>query len=275
MNPKVSITVPIYNTEKYLKRCLDSILKQTYRNIEIILVDDGSSDSSSKIIDDYTHKDSRIKAIHQKNAGQSAARNTGIKKATGEFISFVDSDDEIKPIFIETLLSLYKDKKTSIAVCGHEYRRVKEASSKNLYQSPLKPRRKRETQKAYILKLLAKDGRMYSCNNKLFQASVIQKNNLLFNTKINFSEDTNFVLDYLKYAKGEIAYTPKPLYIYNFGTDSSTIKKSATIWANWQSAYKNLKKWLGTHPSVTEKFWLHTVHLRWRISHIRSIKRSK
>ena len=99
MNSKVSIVVPIYNTEKYLKKCLDSIINQTYENLEIILVDDGSTDNSGKIIDDYAKKDSRIKAIHQKNAGQSTARNNGIKKATGKYISFIDGDDEIKPTF--------------------------------------------------------------------------------------------------------------------------------------------------------------------------------
>ena len=273
-HPKVSIIVPIYNTEKYLKKCLNSIVGQTYQNLEIILVDDGSTDNSDKIADDYAKNDKRIKAIHQKNSGQSAARNTGLKKATGDYIGFTDSDDEIKPTFTETLLKLYS-KNTSIAVCGHQYHRIKENSSKNLYQSPLRPRRKSESQKAYILQLLARDGRMYSCNNKLFRASPIKEHNLTFNEKLNFSEDTNFVLDYLTHAKGEIAYTPEPLYIYNFGTDSSTVKTSATIWGNWQSAYQNLKTWLGPHPTFSEKFWLHVVHLRWRISFVRSKRRAK
>lgn len=272
--PKVSIVVPIYNTAKYLKKCIDSILNQAYENLEIILVDDGSTDESGRIADDFAKLDKRVKVIHQKNAGQSAARNTGIKKATGEFISFVDSDDEIKKDFVKTLLGLYSDD-ISIAVCGHQYRRVKEDSSKNLYQSPLRPRRAHETHKVYVLKLLAKDGRMYSCNNKLFRLTVINKNSLAFNEKLNFAEDTKFVLDYLAKAHGEIAYTPCPLYVYNFGTDTSTVKKSATIWSNWQTSYKNLKSWLGPHPKLSEKFWLHVVHLRWRISFVRSKRRAR
>ena len=133
-NPLVSIIVPIYNTSEYLPRCLDSIINQTHKNLEIILIDDGSTDDSSKIADDYAKKDKRIKVIHQKNAGQSAARNVGIKKATGEYINFTDSDDKQKPDFIETLLNLYKTPAaktdTSIAVCGHEYHWVKDDTFK-------------------------------------------------------------------------------------------------------------------------------------------------
>ncbi|MBR5939263.1 glycosyltransferase family 2 protein, partial [Candidatus Saccharibacteria bacterium] len=185
MKDKVSIIVPIYNTAKYLSTCLNSIKNQSYENLEIILIDDGSSDDSGKVADDYAKKDSRFKVIHQKNAGQSAARNVGIKKATGKYLGFTDSDDQIKPDFVKSLLKLYEKNHASIAVCGHQYHRVKEDSSENLYQSDLKPRGKNESKKAYIMKLLAKDGRMYSCNNKLFKASIIKDNQLLFNEKIN------------------------------------------------------------------------------------------
>ncbi len=274
MSSKVSVIVPIYNTAKYLENCLNSIVNQTHRELEIILVDDGSTDESGKIADTYAKKDQRIKVIHQKNAGQSAARNHGIKESTGDYLSFVDSDDQIEPVFYSTLLKLYKDN-TSVAVCGHQYRRLKDNSSKNLYQSPLKPRGKNETKKAYIIKLLVKDGRMYSCNNKLFKKEYIKDNNILFDTNINFAEDTKFVLDYLSYAEGEIAYDMSPLYIYNFGTETSTVKTAATKWENWEHQYQDLKKWLGPHPKVSENFWLHAVRLRWRVSFVRSKRRAK
>ena len=272
--PKISIIIPVYNTAKYLPKCLNSVTSQTYSNLEIILVDDGSTDDSKKIADTYAKKDPRIKVSHQENQGQSAARNAGLQKATGDFIGFTDSDDQLKPTFINSLLEIY-GADTSLAVCGHQYHWVKKNTSKNLYQSPLRPRRHHETKKVYVLKLLAKDGRLYSCNNKLFKASIIKDHQLKFDQKLNFAEDTKFVLDYLKHAEGEIAYTPQPLYIYNFGTDSSTIKTSATIWQNWQTSYKNLKSWLGSHPTPSEKFWLHVIHLRWRISFIRSKRRAK
>lgn len=95
--PKVSIIVPIYNVEKYLNKCVDSLINQTLKEIEIILVDDGSKDSSGLIADSYAEKDKRITVIHQCNAGLGPARNSGMKVASGEYIGFVDSDDWVKP----------------------------------------------------------------------------------------------------------------------------------------------------------------------------------
>ena len=95
LNSLISVIVPVYNVEKYLSKCLDSIINQTYKNLEIICVDDGSTDSSPMILEEYAQKDSRIKIITRQNGGLSSARNTGVKNATGEFVSFVDSDDWI------------------------------------------------------------------------------------------------------------------------------------------------------------------------------------
>ena len=94
-SPLVTIVVPIYNVEKYLTRCVDSIINQTYQNLEIILVDDGSPDNCPRICDEYAKKDHRIKVIHKINAGLGMARNTGIENATGKYICFFDSDDYI------------------------------------------------------------------------------------------------------------------------------------------------------------------------------------
>ena len=99
----ISVIVPVYKTEKYLDRCVQSIVDQTYRNLEIILVDDGSPDSCPGICDAWAAKDSRNKVIHKENGGQSDARNAGIAAATGEYIAFVDSDDRIHPRILECL----------------------------------------------------------------------------------------------------------------------------------------------------------------------------
>lgn len=103
MIPLISVIVPVYNVEQYLNICLDSILKQTYRNLEIILVDDGSPDNCGNICDEYALMDSRVKVIHKKNGGLSSARNAGIEICRGSFISFIDSDDFVSPYFIEML----------------------------------------------------------------------------------------------------------------------------------------------------------------------------
>ncbi len=122
MNELISIIVPIYNVEKYIKRCIESIINQTYSNIEIILVDDGSPDNCGKICDEYVLKDKRIKVIHKKNGGLSSARNAGLEIALGKYISFIDSDDYISSYFIEKLYKTCKDKNCEITLC--EYERV-------------------------------------------------------------------------------------------------------------------------------------------------------
>ena len=105
-NALVSVVVPVYNVEAYIARCIESILSQTHRNLELILVDDGSLDHSGAICDAYAEKDSRILVIHQENAGVSKARNAGIDQAKGEYLSFVDSDDWIEPDHIQSLLPI-------------------------------------------------------------------------------------------------------------------------------------------------------------------------
>ena len=105
---KVSIIVPVYNVEKYIKRCLDSLINQTYKNLEIILIDDGSTDSSGKICDQYKIKDNRFKVIHQKNRGLPSARNTGIDNITGNIVMFIDSDDWIDKDCIEKCIKEFK-----------------------------------------------------------------------------------------------------------------------------------------------------------------------
>lgn len=114
----ISVIIPIYNVEKYLSQCLDSVVKQTYRNLEIILVNDGSTDSCRQICDEYASNDARIKIMHKENGGLSDARNAGLKIATGDFISFVDSDDLLSVDFCEKLLHALLEYNADIAECG-------------------------------------------------------------------------------------------------------------------------------------------------------------
>ena len=110
----ISVIIPVYNVEQYLCECVDSVINQTYKNLEIILVDDGSTDSSGKICDDYAHKDERISVIHQKNSGLSGARNTGIDNASGDYIYFLDSDDYIDPNALESLIVIAEKNSSDI-----------------------------------------------------------------------------------------------------------------------------------------------------------------
>lgn len=129
----ISVIIPVYKVEKYLEKCIESVLKQTYTNLQIILVDDGSPDKCGKICDEYAKKDSRIEVIHKANGGLSDARNVGISKVKGRYIGFVDSDDYIKEDMYEILLNLIKKYDADVSICnlydvidGNEYIRNKE-----------------------------------------------------------------------------------------------------------------------------------------------------
>lgn len=121
MQDTISVIVPIYNVEKYLTSCINSILRQTYRNLEILLIDDGSTDGCAAICDEYKEKDTRIKVIHKKNGGLSSARNAGIDAATGEILSFVDSDDFIEPDMLEMLYRILCTYDADMTVCNFRY----------------------------------------------------------------------------------------------------------------------------------------------------------
>lgn len=116
--PLISVIIPIYNTERYLDKCVQSVFAQTYRNLEIFLIDDGSPDRCGGICDVFAMEDSRVRVIHQKNVGQSAARNAGMAASTGEYFAFVDSDDYIEPDMFSYLYSLLDTEKADISVCG-------------------------------------------------------------------------------------------------------------------------------------------------------------
>ena len=117
MNELISVIIPVYNAEKYLNRCLDSVLNNTYKNLEVILVDDGSTDMSGRICDEYAKKDCRIRVLHKENGGTARARNTGLKIAKGDYIAFVDNDDFVHPCFYEYMLSSMESSSADVAIC--------------------------------------------------------------------------------------------------------------------------------------------------------------
>lgn len=128
----ISVIVPIYKTEKFLEKCVNSILQQTYKDLEVILVDDGSPDGCGEICDAYAQKDSRVRVIHKENGGRSSARNAGIECAQGEYLAFVDSDDWIDPEMYETLLRLAKETDADIAECSYRFYRPWKTENKVL-----------------------------------------------------------------------------------------------------------------------------------------------
>lgn len=168
MQPLISVIVPIYKVEKYLNKCVDSIINQTYKNLEIILVDDGSPDNCPDICDDYANKDSRIKVVHKVNGGLSDARNAGMAVATGEYVSFIDSDDYISEGFINELYSAIKAENSDIAECTivkvYEDEQIPEINDSNCVNSF-------EPQQA-LSKLMFEDGFHQHVWNKLYKSDI-------------------------------------------------------------------------------------------------------
>ena len=115
----ISVILPIYNVEKYLEKCLKSVINQTYKNLEIILVDDGSKDNSPQICDEYAVKDKRIVVIHKSNGGLSDARNAGIEIAKGKYIALIDSDDYVEKDYVQFLYQLIKENNAEMSICSH------------------------------------------------------------------------------------------------------------------------------------------------------------
>lgn len=237
MKPLISIIVPVYNVENYLVKCLESILSQTYQNLEILLVDDGSPDRCPQICDDYARKDSRIVVIHQKNLGVSAARNAGLDRATGEYIGFVDSDDLISPVMFENLLNLIMKYHVPISMC--QYREIYDSQS-------ILTDSKKETEKGVLSQedaikeiLLPGQYNGYLCN-KLFHQSLFNGiTPIRFDPKISLCEDLLVVVQcFLKVQK--VAYITQPFYKYQINLNSAMhnfSQKSLSVLNAWEKIF--------------------------------------
>lgn len=178
----ISVIIPVYNVEDYLCECVDSVINQTYKNLEIILVDDGSTDSSGKICDDYAEKDERISVIHQKNGGLSAARNAGLSKSNGEYIYFLDSDDYVADNTLETLITIAeKDNSDIVFFDAVSFADTPDFTVKQNYIR----KKKYKTDSGYsVFSLLTKNKDFHSAVPLLFL-----KKDLLKSNKISFIPD--------------------------------------------------------------------------------------
>ena len=206
----VSVIIPFYNSENYLYDCLQSVRKQTYRNIEIILVDDGSRDGSYEICEKELKKDQRIKLFSQENGGVSKARNLGIDNAKGKYICFVDSDDLVMEDFIEKMINFID--KADIVICG--FIKLKEDEKKYI----LEDRGLLSEDKVYYNTMCNNMIGLYSVN-KMYKTSIINKYNIRFKENIAVGEDMVFLTTYYHYCKS-FFYINEPLYTYKINQTS-------------------------------------------------------
>lgn len=220
-NELISIIVPIYNVEKYLGKCVESILNQDYQNIEVILVDDGTKDNSGKIADRKAEKDKRVKVIHQKNSGVSAARNAGIEKAQGKYVCFVDADDYVMSDFISYYYHLIKQNKADIALTPFP-RKFNETSIYHQEQS------KEDYIEIWNGQRAAKEMLYYNLViaswNKMISKDLLDKYQIRFNTNLAYGEGFKFSIDCFQRAE-KVVVGHRKVYCYRVDNPSSAMTK--------------------------------------------------
>jgi glycosyltransferase involved in cell wall biosynthesis len=215
----ISVIVPVYNSEKRLHKCIDSILGQTYTNFELLLINDGSTDTSGDICEEFAEKDERIKVYHKENGGASSARNLGIDNAKGEYICFVDSDDYVGENYLSSfLVDFLKNNKFTFVIQSliskSNDRIIKQSSFREgLYNAD------NFSELFFINKLVACGGPV----GKLYNKGIIEEQNIRFNSEIHFAEDLLFMLTYLLYV--DSVYLSNKSNYYYISQEGSLSKK--------------------------------------------------
>lgn len=261
--PRLSIIVPVYNTEKYLKRCLDSILSQTLKEIEIIIVDDGSKEACALLCDEFSKNDSRIKVVHKKNEGLGYARNTGLKTATGEYVGFIDSDDFIVPEMYEKLYHAavkYNADLVVSGICfvgGNTFSKADDVLKKSYFEKETVFRN--EEIKNLLLGVIGAlpnepDDSRYGvsvCKN-IFKNSLIKERKIDFSSERKIlSEDTLFMVDYIKNCSCAVG-VPGALYCYCRNEDSLSKSYNNTRFERSIIFLKELEKRIEDFVSIED-----------------------
>lgn len=243
MEDLISVIVPIYNVEKYIHECLSSVLNQTYKNLEIILIDDGSQDMSGKICDEYGFKDNRIIVIHKKNGGLSAARNLGLKKSNGKYVVFIDSDDYLSENYVYLLYMSIKNNNSDIAICSYKF--IKQNKNETRLSTLIN---NVSYSNVDILKNLLKGNIECYAWNKIYKKKLFDLNNITFPENKFYEDITTFVRLIIK--SNRISYVDVPLYMYRIRKGSITDSKNRELSNDFNEAiysvneiieYNNLK----------------------------------
>ncbi len=246
---KISIIVPVYNVEKYIRKCISSISEQTYKNIEIIAVDDGSTDESGKILDEISKGEPRIKIIHKKNEGVSAARNDGLAVATGDYVSFVDGDDYISKD--------YADYMAELAASGADF-----CLSTNCYMKKGEKQIEELKTEKYspddATALLLSCKVIVGCWNKLYKREFLKKNNLTFSSKLFYGEGLYFIVNAAQCANFVTVGNKKVYYYRRDNENSACTNFNIKKIQNGEESLKYIEKELvGKTKAIDSALMLH------------------
>ena len=255
--PLISVIIPAYNVEKRLDRCLQSVCDQSWPNLEIIVVDDGSPDGTGAVLDQWAARDPRITAIRQQNAGVSQARNRGLTVSKGEWIRFVDADDFLPPRSLEQLYRRVEAAGSDLVIAGYEHQ-----VGKTIRVCNLAHRDDTVSCDEYLI-FLKKYGHSFFCGvlwNKLFRRSLIEEAGLRFVDGLTFGEDFCFVCDYLRKAE-TVSFSTDVVYRYIRHPDSMTFcqTKDTTI-----HPIRNVKVKYHLYQSMQELFKARGLYDRYR-----------
>lgn len=207
MNDLITVMIPAYNAQMYIGRCIESLINQTYQNIEILIVNDGSKDNTKSICEEFSQKDSRVRLINQENGGEGAARNTGLREARGKYLSFVDADDYVKEDFVEKLHSNLMSNDAGLSICG--FTELKEETVINETAGSIKIMNREQAMEM----LLREDSFKGYVWNKIFDLDIIRQNKLSFDTSLAVWTDVLFVFQYMRHIE-KIVFDPTPEYYY-------------------------------------------------------------
>lgn len=239
----ISIIIPVYNAESFLVTCLESILQQTYHMLDIIIINDGSTDKSGDIASQYVKKDSRIRLYHQSNLGPSAARNLGIQKAKGEYIQFVDADDFIKQDAVAKLVHFCQSN-IDLIIFGYHRNKQKGAI-------PISNGNYSKSEFFRYIGLLYNQTILASPCNKLYKHSIISKHRIRFQEEKAYGEDLLFNLEYLKHCKRVYMYNAT-LYIYRKHDKSLTNSYIPNLFRQQQYLQQKVEQFLQAENNLTE-----------------------
>ena len=252
---KISVIIPVYNVEPYIRKCLESVINQTYANLEILLINDGSTGCCGMICDEYAGIDGRIRVFHKENGGLSSALNVGLEHFTGDYIGFVDSDDWIETDMYEVLYQAIKDNKTHISVAGYFKDTGTETTPMaNKDQVPDGLIKTREM----ILYPLKRDHYMGFGSyvwNKLYRADVVKKSGLTFDNEIKYGMDVLFYFSLVLSQKCTGVYTEKPVYHYLQREAAISKSKSINVKTDILTAYKKVEELMNKSGYSDISFW--------------------
>ncbi len=241
VNSLLSVIVPIYNTEEHLPKCIESILGQTYHNLELILVDDGSTDNSLSICKKYEKKDNRVRVLHKNNSGVSTARNQGIEISKGEFIAFVDGDDWIEDSMYDRIMT---NSLSILNICGLCMENEKECKIADGFLKFITTNTPKLYDKSDIM-LMIKYNLLSSPCNKIYSNKIIKENHIYFDTNMTYGEDRYFNLKYCNFIEGFHVLNLAPYHYMRYqGVISSSSRYHKYFHETSMKLYAELNKWV-------------------------------